>query len=128
MTGYFLAGIFATAGIFILLGLVRTERDRRVFKTDYEVRIAKLEADKAVLLATALEARGAQLIDPAQGPRMKQVAQQAARANIEAGLARLTKESEVQAMDRDARVALEMEEARRAANDTLEYMKAQATH
>ena len=122
MTGYFFAGIFATACGFLLWMLYRAETGFTLYKADYEARVELLRAENKLLLNTALEARGVQVIDPQATQRNVKAVPRSVLTKVNAGLAQLAKEDAAKAMDRDARVAQEQDEARRM----VEQMRIQA--
>ncbi len=120
MTGYFLAGILATACVSLWLLHRRNERDMAALEARYEGRIELLQREKKELLHTALEANRVAFIDPhldaarnvATAPPMALMRQ------VQGSLARLEQEDAQKAQDRDARIAQEMEDRKREAEGT----------
>ncbi len=109
----FLLGVFGLA-VFAAVrefgSWIRADRER------HQRELARLHAENAKLLATALESKGVILRDPGQPERVVQAVNPVSlRRKVEGGLTRLEKADAQKALDRDARVAAEIEEANRVA-------------
>jgi hypothetical protein len=119
---WILVGIFGTA--CALLGWFH-QRELSVnadTEAYYQGELAAARAENAKLLATALEAKGAILVDPAQSQRELRAVPRP--SSIYARMAELQREDAQKAMDRDARVAAEMEDARRVVEETRKRLEA----
>jgi hypothetical protein len=109
----FLLGVF---GLAIFAAVREFGRWIRADRERHDSELARLHAENAKLLATALESKGVILRDPAQPARTVEVANPVSlRRKVEGGLTRLEKADAQKALDRDARVAAEIEEANRVA-------------
>ncbi len=110
----FILGVFGLA-IFAAVrefgSWIRADRER------HQRELARLHAENAKLLATALDAKGIAYIDPAAPQRIASPPQASLIRRVEGGLSRLAREDEQRAVERDARVAAEMEEANRVARE-----------
>ncbi len=109
----FLLGVFGLA-VFAAVrefgSWIRADRQR------HESELTRLHAENAKLLATALESKGVILRDPTQPARAVEVANPVGlQRKISGGLIRLEREARQKSIDRDARVAAEIEEANRVA-------------
>jgi hypothetical protein len=109
----FLLGVF---GLAIFAAVREFGRWIRADRERHEREVARLHAENAKLLATALESKGVILRDPAQPARTVEVANPVGlQRKISGGLIRLEREASQKSIDRDARVAAEIEEANRVA-------------